>query len=82
MGEGINTGLLATIIVFVLAAIFGLVLWGDAKKTTRAEKAEAIPARTSIPPSRVEVKSQPDSWKKSAERFKRSAGSQSPGAEE
>ena len=70
MGEAMNTGLLATIIVFVLAIIFGFVLWADAKKTSKTERAAAPTAIPTIPPSAVEVKSQPDSWKKSAERFK------------
>jgi len=74
MGEAMNTGLLATIVVFVLAVIFGLVLWADAKKTTKTEKAAAATARPTIPLSAVEVKSQPDSWKKCAERFKSFAG--------
>ncbi len=72
MGEAMNTGLLATIAVFVLAVIFGLVLWADAKKAVKSEKADAATTRTTIPASAVEVKSQPDSWKKSAERFKSS----------
>ena len=70
MGEAMNSGLLATIIVFVLAIIFGFVLWADAKKTSKIERAAAPTARPTIAPSAVEVKSQPDSWKKSAERFK------------
>jgi hypothetical protein len=74
MGEAINTGLLATIVVFALAAIFGLVLWADAKKTTKTEKAPGATARPTIPISAVEVKSEPDSWKKSAERFKSFSG--------
>ena len=72
MGVAMNTGLLATIVVFVLAVIFGLVLWADAKKAVKSEKADAATTRTTIRPSAVEVKSQPDSWKKSAERFKSS----------
>lgn len=70
MGEAMNTGLLATIIILVLVIIFGFVLWADAKKTSKTERAAAPTARPTIPPSAVEVKSQPDSWKKSAERFK------------
>ena len=70
MGETMNTGMLATIIVFVLAIIFGLVLRADAKKTSKIERAAAPTGRPTTPPSAVEVKSQPDSWKKSAERFK------------
>jgi hypothetical protein len=73
MGESMNTGLLATILIFVLAAIFGLVLWSDAKKTRKSEKAPGAPAKPRIPPTVAEVKTQPDSWEKSAERFKRSA---------
>jgi hypothetical protein len=72
MGEAMNTGLLATIVVFVLAVIFGLVLWADARKTAETGKGAGGTARPSILPSGAEVKSQPDSWQKSAERFKRS----------
>jgi len=70
MGEAMNTGLLATICVFVLAVVFGLVLWADAKKTAKTEKPAAAAPRPTTPPSTVEDKSQPDSWKRSAERFK------------
>jgi hypothetical protein len=73
MGEAMNTGMLATIIIFVLTIIFGLVLWADAKKTSETERAAPPTARTTSPPSAVEAKSQPDSWKRSAERFKSSA---------
>ena len=74
MGETINTGLLVTVAVFVLAVIFGFVLWADAKKTTKSEKAAAAAASSTVPPPAVEVKSQQDSWQKSAERFKSFAG--------
>jgi cytochrome oxidase assembly protein ShyY1 len=73
MGEAMSTGMLATIIVFVLAIIFGLVLWADAKKTTKTERAATPTAKPTTPPSAVEAESQPDSWKKSAERFKSTA---------
>ena len=38
MGETINTGLLVTVAVFVLAVIFGFFLWADAKKQLRVKK--------------------------------------------
>jgi hypothetical protein len=69
-----NTGLLATIVIFALAVIFGLVLWADARKTAGTGKGAGGTARPTISPSEAEVKSQPDSWQKSAERFKRSDG--------
>jgi hypothetical protein len=72
MGEAMNTGLLATIAVFALTVIFGLVLWADARKTAETGKGAGGTTRPSISPSEAEVKSQPDSWQKSAERFKRS----------
>lgn len=72
MGEAMNTGLLATIVVFVLAVIFGLVLWADAKKTAETGKGAGGTARPTITPSQAEVETQPDSWQKSAERFRHS----------
>jgi predicted cobalt transporter CbtA len=73
MGEGMNTGLLATIVVFVLAAFFGIVLWLDAKKAMKSEKGDTRIATTTPAPSAAEVTPQRDSWKDSAERFKRFA---------
>ena len=72
MGEAMNTGLLATIVVFALAVIFGLVLWADARKTAETGKGTGVTARPTTSPSQTEVKTQPDSWQKSAERFRRS----------
>jgi hypothetical protein len=72
MGEAMNTGLLATIVVFALAVIFGLVLWADARKTVETGKGAGGTARPIITPSQAEVKTQPDSWQKSAERFRHS----------
>ena len=71
MGEAMNTGLLATICVFVLAIVFGLVLRADFKKTSKTGKPAAATPKSTVPPSAVEAKSQPDSWQKSAERFRR-----------
>ena len=72
IGEAMNTGLLATIVVFALAVIFGLVLWADARKTAETGKGTGVTARPTTSPSRAEAKTQPDSWQKSAERFRRS----------
>ena len=66
-----NTGLLATICVFVLAVVFGLILRADVKKTSKTGKTAAATPRPTAPPSAIEAKSQPDSWQKSAERFRR-----------
>lgn len=68
-----NTGLLATIAIFVLAAVFGIILWLDAKKATKSEKATAARATTPTATPAVEVKPQRESWKASAERFKKFA---------
>ena len=68
-----STGLMVTIGVFVLAGIFGLILWADTKKTSKApktEKTDAAPT-TPVPVSVGEVHSEPESWRKSAERFRR-----------
>ena len=68
-----NIGLMVTIGVFVLAVIFGLVLRADKKKTSRVlktEKADTV-ATTPVPTSVGEVESEPESWRKSAERFRR-----------
>jgi predicted cobalt transporter CbtA len=73
MGGAMNTGLLATIAIFVLAAIFGIILWLDAKKTTKSEKLTAARVTTTTAPPATAVKPQRDSWKESAERFKRFA---------
>jgi predicted cobalt transporter CbtA len=73
MGEGINTGLIATIVVFVLAAVFGIVLWFDAKKAMKSEKAETKISTPAPAPSAAEVTPPRDSWKDSAERFKKFA---------
>lgn len=69
-----NTGLLATIAIFVLAAVFGIILRLDAKKATKSEKVTAARAPTATAPPTAEVKPQRDSWKDSAERFKKFAG--------
>ncbi len=71
-----DTGLLVTIGVFVLAGIFGLILLDDTKRASKApktEKADAATATTTVPISEVERKSEPESWTKSAERFRSSA---------
>jgi len=73
MGEAMNSGLLATIAIFVLAAAFGIILWLDAKKATKSEKVDAGTATTTTAPPAAEVKPQRDSWKESAERFKKFA---------
>ena len=73
MGGEMNTGLLATIAIFILAAIFGIILWLDAKKATKSEKVTAARATTTTPPAAVRVKPQRDPWKASAERFKKFA---------
>ena len=73
MGGTMNTGLLATIAIFVLAAVFGIILWLDAKKATKSEKVTAARAPTTTAAPTTEVKPQRDSWKDSAERFKKFA---------
>jgi hypothetical protein len=69
-----SMGLKVTIGVFVLAGIFGLILLADAKRARKAsttEKTDTTPAKKSVPVSAGEVKSEPESWRKSAERFRR-----------
>jgi hypothetical protein len=73
MGEATSTGLLVTIAVFVLAVIFGLILRADARKAPKTKKAAAATSTPTTESSEVQVRSQPDSWKKSAERFKKFA---------
>jgi predicted cobalt transporter CbtA len=73
MGEAMNTGLLATIAIFFLAVAFGIILWLDAKKAMKSEKVDTATATTTTAPSAAEVKPQRDSWKESAERFKKFA---------
>jgi hypothetical protein len=66
-------GLMVTIGVFVLAGIFGLILRADTKSTSKVpktEKPDTAPT-THVPVSAGEVKSEPESWRKSAERFRR-----------
>ena len=68
-----SIGLMVTIGVFVLAGIFGLILRADTKSTSKvpkAEKPDTVPT-THVPVSAGEVKSEPESWRKSAERFRR-----------
>lgn len=67
-----STGLMVTIGVFVLAGIFGLILRADTKSTSKVpktEKPDTMPT-TRVPVSADEVKSEPESWKKSSERFR------------
>jgi hypothetical protein len=69
-----SKGLMVTIGMFVLAGIFGLILLVDAKRAAKApktEKADTATATTTVPVSAGEVKSEPESWRKSAERFRR-----------
>ena len=69
-----SKGLMVTIGMFVLAGIFGLILLADAKRAREAaetEKADTAPATTTVPVSAGEVTSEPESWRKSAERFRR-----------
>ena len=68
-----SVGLMVTIGVFVLAGIFGLILRADTKSTSKipkTEKPDTAPT-THVPVSASEVKSEPESWRKSAERFRR-----------
>ena len=67
-------GLMVTIGMFALAGIFGLILLADAKRArevAKTEKADTAPATTTVPTSAGEVTSEPESWRKSAERFRR-----------
>ena len=64
---------MVTIGVFVLAGIFGLILRADTKsasKIPKTEKPDTAPM-TYVQVAASEVKSEPESWKKSAERFRR-----------
>jgi len=68
-----SIGLMVTIGVFILAGIFGLILRADTKSTSKiskTEKPDTAPT-THVPVSASEVKSEPESWRKSAERFRR-----------
>ena len=68
-----SNGLMVTIGVFVLAGLFGLVLLAEAKKARKActaEKTDTPTAKTALRVSAVDVKSEPESWRKSAERFR------------
>ena len=68
-----STGLMVTIGVFVLAGIFGLILLSDTKKTSKAPRIEKPVTAPTTPVSvpAGEVKSEPESWRSSAERFRR-----------
>jgi hypothetical protein len=48
-------------------------LWLDAKKAMKSEKVDTATATATTAPSAAEVKPQRDSWKESAERFKKFA---------
>ncbi|MGD8254220.1 MAG: hypothetical protein PVF48_07465 [Syntrophobacterales bacterium] len=70
-----STGLMVTIGVFVLAGIFGLILRADTKSTSKVpkiEKPDTAP-KTHVTVSAAEVESEPESWRKSAERFRRTS---------
>ena len=68
-----STGLMVTIGIFILAGIFGLILRADSKRTAKVPKTEkpdtALKSPVSVSAGKVET--QPESWKKSAERFRR-----------
>jgi hypothetical protein len=68
-----SIGLMVTIGVFVLAAIFGLILLADAKRARKASSTKEPGAMdtTPVPGSAHEDPSQPESWRQSAERFRR-----------
>jgi hypothetical protein len=68
-----SMGLMVTIGVFALAGIFGLILRADTKsksKVPKSEKPDTAPT-TYVPVSAGEGGSEPESWRKSAERFRR-----------
>ena len=68
-----STGLMVTIGVFVLAGIFGLILRADTKSTSKVPKTakpDTAPM-THVAVPEGEVKSEPESWRKSAKRFRR-----------
>jgi hypothetical protein len=68
-----SVGLMVTIGVFVLVGIFGLILRADIRGTSKVpktEKPDTVPT-THVQVSAGEVKSEPESWRKSAERFRR-----------
>ena len=67
-----STGLMVTIGVFVLAGIFGLVLRADTKgksKVAKTERPDMAPS-TPVSVSAGKAKSEPESWRKIAERFR------------
>ncbi len=68
-----SKGLIITIGVFVLAGIFGLILLADAMRARKASSAEKPDSAdtTPIPESAHEDTSEPESWRQSAERFRR-----------
>ena len=68
-----SIGLMVTIGVFVLAGIFGLILLADAMRAKKASSTEEPHAAdtTRAPVSVPEATPEPESWRKSAERFRR-----------